>query len=235
MSKVCTKCGKSFPGTSEYFFRCKSKSTGLRPDCKSCVKSRRKKYYTKTRDKHLKKMREWYEYYKENGLKRDNVTPEEIQEIENRKRLRKKKDSKKTDAQRRHEINNDTLKGFILKLKKYTNTAWRRNYSKNTLSHKYLCCDHFQFKKHLIKTFEDRYSVKWRDDFRKFLHIDHIIPLSKASSREEAIELTHYKNTQFLYSKDNNIKFDKTDFKNITSKNLIDRLDSEGVEYERLN
>lgn len=35
-TKACTKCGIEKPRTSEYFFRHKGMSDGLRPDCKQC-------------------------------------------------------------------------------------------------------------------------------------------------------------------------------------------------------
>jgi len=43
-------------------------------------------------------------------------------------------------------------------------------------------------------------------------HIDHIIPLSSAKTREELIKLCHYSNTQPLWAKDNIEKGDKVKY-----------------------
>ena len=233
--KECTKCKKRFPATAQYFYRCKTKSTGLRPECKDCRKAQRSDYYKKTRDKHLIKMREWYNYYKENGLKRDNITEDEIKELEEKKKKTKIRNSKKTDYRRKKEVEKGTLKGYSLKVKGYTSAAWRSNYSKNTITYRILKCTRDEFIEHLISTFEKNYKIKWNPIFRKYLHIDHVIPLCKASTKEELEELGFYKNTQFLYGLDNCIKSNKIDFVLETNERLISKLEKEGVLYERLD
>jgi hypothetical protein len=36
-TKICTKCGKTFPATTEFFFRNKRGRYGLRANCKECA------------------------------------------------------------------------------------------------------------------------------------------------------------------------------------------------------
>jgi 5-methylcytosine-specific restriction endonuclease McrA len=45
--KTCTKCGREFPATLEYFQ--KHKKNRLRPDCKTCAAIRKKQYYLEHR------------------------------------------------------------------------------------------------------------------------------------------------------------------------------------------
>ena len=45
MNKICTKCGRELPATSEYFFKQKLGRYGLESQCKECVKKRRRKRY----------------------------------------------------------------------------------------------------------------------------------------------------------------------------------------------
>ena len=42
--KTCTKCGKEYPATPEYFYRNKSRKDKLRSDCKGCSAAMAKKY-----------------------------------------------------------------------------------------------------------------------------------------------------------------------------------------------
>ena len=64
--KTCTKCGKSFPATAEYFHRDKSKKDGLRETCKKCESERHREY----RKKNPEKLREYKrEYRKKNPEK----------------------------------------------------------------------------------------------------------------------------------------------------------------------
>lgn len=233
--KTCSKCKKEFPATPQYFFRCKTKSSGLRPDCKACRQKQRKEYYDSTRETHLKKMKEWYVYYKEHGLKRDNITEEDLENKKIEKEKRKKESWKKTDLHRKDLIKNNKLGGYILKIKSCTGRAWRNTYSKKALSFEALKCDHSTFKKHLIGTFEDNYSIKWQDCFRKLLHIDHVTPLGSATTREEVNQLAHFTNTQFLFSKDNCIKSTKLDFKLESNKKFINELEKLGIHYERIS
>lgn len=48
--KKCSKCGKEFPATLEYFPKDKSSPSGLRADCKSCEYKRTSKWKTMKRE-----------------------------------------------------------------------------------------------------------------------------------------------------------------------------------------
>lgn len=51
--KKCTKCGKIFPNTSEYFNYRNKKKGRLQSECKSCSKLRRKTYKRKDSDQEV--------------------------------------------------------------------------------------------------------------------------------------------------------------------------------------
>ena len=51
--KKCTKCGKTFPNTNEYFNYRNKKKGRLQSECKSCSKLRRKAYERKDNDQEV--------------------------------------------------------------------------------------------------------------------------------------------------------------------------------------
>jgi hypothetical protein len=63
-------------------------------------------------------------------------------------------------------------------------------------------CDFETFYYHLERTFVENYSIlpDW-DEFD--MHIDHIVPVSSASTRDELIALNHFTNLQLLLATDN--------------------------------
>lgn len=62
---------------------------------------------------------------------------------------------------------------------------------------------------HLIQTAVTQYGFYDKD---KLYHIDHIIPLSSATTEEEAIALCHISNLQYLTPEDNLTKSDRMDW-----------------------
>ena len=51
MEKKCTKCGKSYPLTAEFFHRSKNSKTGFSSQCKPCTLLKKKEYREKNREK----------------------------------------------------------------------------------------------------------------------------------------------------------------------------------------
>ena len=73
-SKTCTKCKKFLPGTPDYFHKDKSKSDGLRPECKTCVKVRQMQPdKRKARNEYMKK------WHSENDPTEYNSDPKNIE------------------------------------------------------------------------------------------------------------------------------------------------------------
>lgn len=50
-TKTCTKCGREYPATAEYFYRHNTGKGGLRPDCKKCWCIATKIRYENNREK----------------------------------------------------------------------------------------------------------------------------------------------------------------------------------------
>ena len=82
---------------------------------------------------------------------------------------------------------------YNMKINKFTNTE-------NLLGGSYE-----EAKKHIEEQFIE--GMSW-DNYGEW-HIDHIIPLALAQTKEQAIMLFHYKNTQPLWAEDNERKGSK--------------------------
>lgn len=63
---------------------------------------------------------------------------------------------------------------------------------------------------YLIGTYEEVYGVPW--DKQSPVHIDHIIPLATAKTKEEVMRLCHYSNLRLITAKDNIQKGTKLDY-----------------------
>lgn len=58
--KICSKCGKEFPATAEYFYRDKTLD-GLACHCKKCKEAVHKRWLETNLEKHRARLRKWYE------------------------------------------------------------------------------------------------------------------------------------------------------------------------------
>lgn len=89
----------------------------------------------------------------------------------------------------------------------------RRNQSKAECGAKTLeiiGCSYSELKEHLKKTFKANYGYDY--DGSEKVHIDHIVPLATAETREDVIRLCHYTNLQLLKPSDNTSKGARLDY-----------------------
>ena len=129
----------------------------------------------------------------------------------NRDRRRSRKI--KEDPEYRKKINRKKAtrlnKNPIFKYRKSMASMLRRDiksgYNNGTLSHRVLGVDFETMKSHLESLFVE--GMSW-DNFGEW-HLDHIIPLSLAKTKEEVLKLLHYTNVQPLWAKDNIDKANK--------------------------
>ena len=196
--KICTKCKQ----TLDYSMFNKNKATkdGYQCNCKACVK----KYHQSNKDMI-------------NATRRKNYNKEKnsIQSLgyyyRNREKLLKKvKEYQSTDEfknrrkkyyrnYKKQRLINDNL--FLLKenISCLIRNSINRDFVKNSKTIDILGCSIEEFKIHLEKQFLP--NMTW--DNRSEWHIDHIIPVSSATNKEEIVRLNHFTNLRPLWAKDN--------------------------------
>lgn len=90
-TKVCTKCGKELPATTEYYHKHKTGKLGLRADCKNCAKmhrkenkeqirKRRKQYCKENKEQISEQQKQYYEENKQRISERKKQYYEENKE-----------------------------------------------------------------------------------------------------------------------------------------------------------
>ena len=158
------------------------------------LKEVRKEERMLIKEQKLQKSLEWkkrMEYYK----------TDEWKEIQRQKK-------RKSEYERwKRRWNEDEMFAMKVRLRNLIRNSFRRQgYKKfNTSTEEIVGMNYNDFKEYLESKFVDGMSWENRGDW----HIDHIIPLSLATSEEEIIGLCHYVNLQPLWAEDNRSKGDK--------------------------
>jgi 5-methylcytosine-specific restriction endonuclease McrA len=67
-TKVCTKCGKELPATTEYFYKWAKGKFGVMAECKECWKSHTKKFKNDNKERYKEMDQRYYEANKEQIL-----------------------------------------------------------------------------------------------------------------------------------------------------------------------
>lgn len=128
---------------------------------------------------------------------------------------KRKESAKQYRLEHKDEINNKKTARLhsdpIFKLKEQSRNMLRcalrtNGHRKNSKSSDILGCSLDCFVEHLKNTWKLRYGAEWNGEP---CHIDHIIPLSTASTEEETLKLCHYSNLQLLTPEDNMAKSNK--------------------------
>lgn len=100
----------------------------------------------------------------------------------------------------------DDLFRFVMNARQLISLSLRnQGYKKGSKSEHILGCEWDFFKEYIERKFKK--GMTW-DNYGKW-HLDHIYPISKATSYEMALELNHYTNFQPLWAFDNISKNDK--------------------------
>ena len=159
--------------------KCKISEKEVGSYCRPCFNLKMRQYYRANKEKRLNQKREYYN--------------------KNKATLREKK---KEYHQRRMKV--DKVYAIKIRLRDLVGTTIRNcGYTKSSRTAEIIGISHEEIIVHLEATFLNRYgyTTDWKD-----VHIDHIIPISTATSEEEAIKLNHYTNLQLLTAKDNRRK-----------------------------
>jgi hypothetical protein len=171
--KTCSKC--NINKSFNDFKNDATKKDGKYSSCKDCVKAYRANHYKENREKYSEKAKKNY-----------------IKNSDDYKRRAKKNHYKRMEVD------------IIYKLKTRFRTriyqAFKlNNWKKNNKSSQLLGCDINIAKKHI----EDRFlkGMSWENCGN--WHIDHIIPLASAKTKDDLERLFHYTNLQPLWKEDN--------------------------------
>jgi len=161
---------------------------------KEKIQAYQKSYYQENADKVKQREQAWKKANKEsvdayNKHYRDTHTKEHTEYI------------------RRRRAEDGTYK-MICSIRNLLNNAFnkRMKVGKRKQAEEILGCSIEFFIDHLKRQFKDGMTLENHGEW----HIDHIIPLSSATTEEEVIKLNHYTNLQPLWAKENIQKRNKT-------------------------
>ena len=219
-TKICSKC-KVEKDICE-FSRKKSNHPNTRSECKECNKIEGKKYRENNKEKTLNRSKKYREDNKETLKENYKKNTKKLQQYRN---INKNyyKDYNKTyyennlskiieykrnhNKKRRH--SNPTY-NFICNIRGRVNHYLKlKNITKENKTFDIVGCSPKSLKEHIEKKFTE--GMSW-GLVGKYIHIDHIIPLSSAKTKEEIYKLCHYTNLQPLWAKDNLAKSNKLDY-----------------------
>lgn len=171
-------------------------------EIKAQQKEYHKKWYLKNKEKKLQKNKEWIQTHKE---QRDSKIKE--WETKNhdkilRRKLKRRKERMEEDK--------------IFKLKSQTRDVIKKSFrgvlkGKRGNTTELLGCDLEFFIQHLLKTYKENYDIDW--DGKEKVHIDHIIPLATAKTKDDVVRLCNFNNLQLLKAEDNLKKSSKVDWR----------------------
>ena len=213
--KTCSKC-KLEKSENEFYRNPRAKDL-LNYSCKTCFKgivrkrtvylnsskpkrinktddpNYKKEYIAKNKEALKAKKKVYYEKNKDKLLANNKKYYEENKKFINRKNdlLRKKKDNECSLRKSKTRIS-DLIR----------NSIKRNGYTKRSRTFQILSCDFLFFKEYIESQFKK--GMDWSN-----IHLDHIKPISLATTEKEVLELNHYTNFQPLFAKDNLRKSNK--------------------------
>lgn len=182
----------------------KAKERYRKGDNKEKQKDYNRKYYLENKENILKNGKEYYNNHKEESY------------------IRKKKWSLKNKVKIQNNYKNRLQNDLLFRIKEKVrhnikNSIKSKGFKKNSTTAKILGCTYIEFKEHIEKQFEpwmnwDNHGI-YNGEYYIGWDLDHIIPISSATSEEEIYTLNHYTNFQPLCSKINRyFKCNKKDF-----------------------
>ena len=196
--KKCLIC-LQIKDLSEFYFR--KDLNNYRQWCIECEKKRTKNFYNENKDEILEKQ---HQHYKDN---REIMLERKKKYASTHKEQLKEYHTKYVNNRRK----NDDIFHFKSQIRHLINMSFRRRgLQKRGKTEKIVGCDFETFNNYLLNTFKNNYGYEY--DGKEEVHVDHIIPLSTATSEEELLKLNHYSNLQLLKAKDNLDKGDKIDW-----------------------
>ncbi|WP_096911011.1 MULTISPECIES: hypothetical protein [Acinetobacter] len=171
-------------------------------------KQNHRKYYQENKEAVLVQAAEYREANKEEIRKRDNAY-----KARNREKLRlKQSEYQRLNSELRNEYTRKYRKNRrqadkLFAIKQNMRARFRFELAKRgeeqlIKANQYLGCSWIFLRDYLAEKFTDGMSWENYGDW----HVDHVIPLASAKSKEELIRLWHYSNLQPLWASDNILK-----------------------------
>jgi len=194
--KICKKC--NCEKDLAFFYKDKRASDGLSGRCKDCVKISAKESQIKNFDHRKKYLKEYSKTNKDRLLT-------------NRRKYREDNKEYFTDYMRNYHVNR-RKDDLLFRVKHnvrnrlwhaFKNSNWKKEGSQKLLGAKYEIVIDYIESLFLENMSWDNYGRCVDGDCDNFWHIDHIIPLNIACTKEELEKLCHYTNLQPLWAIDN--------------------------------
>lgn len=205
MSKRCSICNEVKELTE--FCKNKNKILGVKSECKACKIIADKKYRDNNKEKIIMSNTRYYNNNKEKiSLYSKKYYCGNIEKIS----LAGKEYSKLNNSKRAARVRNKRNSDPVYKLKSrfgsiISGAIKRSGYTKKSRTFEILGCSYDLFIKHLQRKFTKGMTLNNYGEW----HLDHIIPISSATTEKDVIELNHYTNFQPLWAKDNLSKSNK--------------------------
>jgi hypothetical protein len=212
--KVCTKCKVEKEVIN--FSKHKLRKNGINNWCKMCDKEYRLKNKDKIKQMSLKN-KDYYKNYREKNKLLKTEYDKNYREKNKEKLKIKNKEYRKNNIEKLKIKNNEYVKNrykidelfkFRSNVKNNIRFCFKRGknqFSKGAKTEVILGCTIEFFKEYIESLFDKQMNFK---NYGKW-HLDHIIPISNATTEDEIIKLCHYTNYQPLWAKDNLSKSNK--------------------------
>jgi hypothetical protein len=181
--KLCKKCGIE-KDICEFNKDKHNKKDGLRYRCKECTKKEYRNFYYKNKESEIERQVN----YQKNNKKNTNL---------------------KRNIRHSLKYKNDILYKLKLNLRNRIKHYIRsKNFNiKLNSTYSIIGCTPEDFVKYIESKFKE--GMTWDNYSHSGWHIDHIIPLSNAKTKEDVIKLCNYTNLQPLWCEENYKKGDK--------------------------
>lgn len=223
--KVCNECNIE-KSVNEYHKK-KNGKYGVFAVCKECrkkinhikwlnnengIQEKYKEYSKNHKEQKLSSQRKYRENNKEKINTKGKVYYENNKEKESERVMNYYYKNKNYVLERNINYNKNKLnEDSFFRLKTYVRNRIKKfltinNMTKKNKTFEIVGCSPEKLKEHIERQFTE--GMSW-EKIGKYIHIDHIIPLSSAKTEEEVLKLCHYTNLQPLWAEDNLKKKDK--------------------------
>lgn len=200
-TKICGACKieKGF----ECFGKDKKTKTGYKWACHDCRKIESKQYRENNRERRSQTLKDYYENNKEKELLRFKKYREDNKEKRNETQNRSyHKNKDKTKERNKFRTQTDPVYKLTKVVRSRVTSYIKKNaIPKNHPTFELVGCTPQELKEHLEKQFKE--GMTWDNHGKYGWHIDHIIPLSSATTEEELYKLCHFTNLQPLWAEEN--------------------------------